>query len=67
MIPTFRQSFNAQWTDAQFRDLIARLETRTGATLGFPISETPCFLPRSLMATLGSTGLTLINQILDTP
>jgi len=40
---------------------------RTGATLGFPISETPCFLPRSLMATLGATGLTLINQILDSP
>ena len=35
--------------------------------LGFPISETPCFLPRSLMTTLGATGLTLINQILDTP
>lgn len=67
MIPALRKSFNERWTDAQFRDLIARLEMRTGATLGFPISETPCFLPRSLMATLASTGLTLINQILDSP
>lgn len=67
MIPDLRATFNAKWTEAQFRDLIARLEMRTGATLGFPIAETPCFLPRSLMATLGSTGLTLINQILDSP
>ena len=67
MIPELRASFNAAWTDARYRDLIARLEQRTGATLGFPISETPCFLPRSLTATLAATGETLINQILDTP
>ena len=67
MIPAFRKPFNDSWTDSRYRDLIARLEMRTGATLGFPISETPCFLPQSLMATLASTGLTLINQILDTP
>ena len=67
MIPELRAAFNSSWTDAQFRDLIARLEMRTGASLGFPISETPCFLPRSLMTTLGATGLTLINQILDSP
>jgi hypothetical protein len=67
VIPTLRQSFNAKWTDAQFRGLVARLETRTGATLDFPLSETPCFLPRSLMATLASTGLTLIDQVLDNP
>ena len=64
MIPALRKSFNERWTDAQFRDLVARLELRTGATLGFPISETPCFLPRSWMASLGATGLELIDQIL---
>ena len=67
MIPALRKAFNDSWTHNQFRDLVARLETRTGATLGFPISETPCFLPRSLMATLASTGVTLIDQILDNP
>lgn len=67
MIPELRAAFNRSWTDAKYRDLVRRLEARTGGTLGFPISETPCFLPRSLMTTLGATGLTLINQILDTP
>jgi hypothetical protein len=67
VIPELRASFNAAWTDAQFRDLVARLEARTGATLNFPISETPCFLPRSLMTTLAATGVTLIDQILNNP
>ncbi len=67
MIPALRTAFNQSWTEAKFRDLVARLEMRTGATLGFPISETPCFFPKSLMASLSSTGLELVNQILDSP
>jgi hypothetical protein len=67
LIASLRQSFNANWTDQKFRDLVNRLEMRTGATLGFPISETPCFFPRSLMASLSATGLELLNQILDNP
>src|SRR5688500_17174390 len=65
MIAALRQSFNAAWTEKQYRDLIGRLERRTGATLGFPISETPCFFPRSLMDSLASTGIQLIDQILN--
>lgn len=67
MIPALRQSFNASWTPQKYRDLIGRLETRTGATLDFPLSETPGFFPRSLMSTLATTGLTLLNQILQSP
>ena len=65
MIPALRTAFNASWTEAKYRDLVGRLETRTGATLGFPISETPCFFPQSLMRVLASTGLELVHQILD--
>lgn len=65
MIPSLRAAFNASWSEAQFQNLIRRLEVHTGGTLGFPISETPCFFPRSLMAALASTGLDLVNQILD--
>ncbi|HEX8027201.1 MAG TPA: hypothetical protein VF491_02010, partial [Vicinamibacterales bacterium] len=64
MIPKLRSEFNESWTDAKFRDLIRRLELRTGATLGFPISATPCFFPRSLMTSLAETGIDLVNQIL---
>lgn len=64
MIQHLRQSFNASWTEAKYRDLIQRLEQRTGATLGFPISETPCFFPATLISSLASTGLELVDQIL---
>lgn len=64
MIPRLRAEFNEKWSESAYRDLIRRLELRTGATLGFPISETPCFLPQSLMRSLASTGLDLVNQIL---
>ena len=64
MIRELRESFNRDWTDAKYRDLINRLEMRTGATLGFPISETPCFFPKSLMASLAATGSDLVHQIL---
>jgi hypothetical protein len=67
LIPTLRRAFNESWTIASFRDLVARLELRTGATLGFPISETPCFFPKSLMDELAATGVTLVRQILDNP
>ena len=65
MIPSLRTAFNASWTEKKYRDLIGRLERRTGATLEFPISETPCFFPRSLMDSLASTGIQLIDQILE--
>lgn len=67
MIKSLRQQFNASWTDAKYRDLVRTLETRTFATLGFPISETPCFLPRPLMDSLSATGVDLVNQILNSP
>lgn len=67
MVPTLRQAFNASWTEAKYRDLIRRLELRTGATLGFPISESPCFFSQSMMRSLADTGLALVDQILDNP
>jgi hypothetical protein len=67
LIPSLRESFNASWTEEKYRDLIRRLELRTGATLGFSISETPCFFPRSLMSSLAATGIELVDQILNSP
>ncbi|MFA5909108.1 MAG: hypothetical protein WC815_10060 [Vicinamibacterales bacterium] len=67
MIQSLRQQFNNSWTEARYRDLVARLELSTGATLGFPICETPCFFPRALMDELSATGLELVEQILGNP
>ena len=67
MIPDLRAAFNAKWSESAYRDLVHRLETRTGATLDIPISETPCFFPRALMDSLAATGIELIDQILNSP
>ena len=67
MVPHLRSAFNANWTENKYRDLVHRLESRTGATLDFPLSETPCFFPRSLIDSLAATGIELIDQILNRP
>ncbi len=67
MVPSLRRAFNESWTEAQYAGLRARLEARTGAALGFPISETPCFVPQSLMDELSATGALLVRQIVDSP
>ena len=67
MVPALRQAFNATWAEAKYRDVIRSLELRTGATLAFPLSETPCFFTPAFMSSLAATGLELVNQILDNP
>jgi hypothetical protein len=64
MIPALRQHFNAKWTQEQYDALQKELLSRTGTTIEFPISETPCFFPRDLIDTLVSTGEELIRQSL---
>ncbi len=67
MVPHLRAAFNQAWTEEKFRDLVGRLETRTAVPLGFPISETPCFFPKSLIDSIAATGVELVHQILDSP
>lgn len=62
MIASLRQTFNAGWTEAQFRAMVAHLERSVGGPVEFPVSETPCFFPRSLMDTLAAAGTELIHQ-----
>jgi hypothetical protein len=65
MIPALRERFNATWSEAQYAELIARLEQRTKGHVTFPIAETPCFFPRALVDTLASIGGELIQQAMN--
>jgi hypothetical protein len=67
LIPSLRSGFNTSWTEAKYADFIRRLELRTGASLGFPLSETPCFFSKSLMTSLAETGVVLVDQVLNNP
>ncbi|MGH9384522.1 MAG: hypothetical protein ACRD2N_09575 [Vicinamibacterales bacterium] len=64
MVPAYRQSFNASWSEARYESLHTTLEKRSGAPLGFHLSETPCFYSRSLMNELARLGAELVEQSL---
>jgi hypothetical protein len=65
MIPSLRSPFNAAWTQSQYDTLIAHLQRKTGGSIEFPISETPCFFPRTLIEELAAIGNELIQQSLS--
>jgi hypothetical protein len=64
MIAALRERFNRDWTPAAFARLQQRLSERTGLPLPFPISETPCFFPRPLLAEMGDTAVALVTAFL---
>jgi hypothetical protein len=61
MIPELRRAFNASWSETRYQGFLTALRTRVGS-IGFPVSETPCFLPQALMTNLASAGEELIRQ-----
>jgi hypothetical protein len=65
MIAALRARFNASWTEAQYQAMLAHLQEQTHGTIEFPVSETPCFFPRSLITELAGTGADLVGQCLS--
>lgn len=64
MIPSLRGPFNASWTEARYRVMLAHLQEQTLGKIEFPVSETPCFFPRALIEHLADVGVELIRQCL---
>lgn len=62
MIPALRQPFNAKWTEERYAKFRRLLSERVGVPIEFPVSETPCFLPRALMDDLSAAGIELTGQ-----
>ena len=62
MIPALRQAFNAAWTDDRYQAFLDGLTARVGVPIEFPVSETPCFLPRTLVDELARAGEDLVRQ-----
>ncbi len=65
MVPALRERFNRDWTPAKYARLQQRLSERTGLPLPFPVSETPCFFPRTLLDEMADTAATLVTGFLD--
>jgi hypothetical protein len=67
MIPARRQRFNQQYTPERYHRFVAETERRCGVPVEFPLSETPCFFPTSLLDRLVRVAAELIGQLLDNP
>jgi len=67
MIGVHRERFNRQFSSERYSAFVADLERRCGAPIDFRLSETPCFVPASLMGRLVTVAQELIGQLLDQP
>jgi hypothetical protein len=67
MLQPYRDNFNANFTQAKYSDLVARLKHLARATIEFRVAETPCFFSRELINELAATGATLTRQLLNNP
>lgn len=67
MIPSYRRSFNASFTQEKYDHLRREMTARCGLEVPFALCETPCFFPSALVERLGEDGKALIHQLADNP
>ena len=67
MIPSHRQRFNQNYSEAKHARFLALLQERCGEPVPFRHSETPCFLPGSLIDTMARYGREMVEQLLANP
>jgi hypothetical protein len=67
LIPSHRQRFNRDFTDTKYAHFLALLEQRCREPVGFRHSETPVFLPGSLIDTMARYGGEMVEQLLANP
>jgi hypothetical protein len=63
LIPSHRQRFNQTYSEAKYARFLALLQERCGEPAAFRHSETPCFLPGSLIDTMARYGREMVEQI----
>jgi hypothetical protein len=67
MIPSLRSDFNSRFTPEKYGTLLKTLEQRCGTPVKFRVSESPCFFPFDVLATMSHAGEELIRQLVDNP
>jgi hypothetical protein len=67
MIPSFRKQFNASFTPDKYQTFLRRIDDACGTHVSFPLSETPCFFPKSLLERMARDGEELIRQLVESP
>ena len=67
MIPALREEFNRKYTPEKHRQFMDALDKACGTHVRFRVSETPCFLPKTLLNQMAQYGRDLILQLVDNP
>lgn len=67
MIRRLRERFNREFTQERYDALITALERQCRVPMEFRLSETPCFLPASLLTRLADAAQEYIRQLLGNP
>lgn len=67
MIPSYRQAFNAGFTQEKYERLRREMTARCGMDVPFALCETPCFFPAALVERMSEDGKALIRQLVDNP
>jgi hypothetical protein len=67
MVPALREEFNRKYTPEKYRQFLADLDKTCGTHIGFRVSETPCFVPKSLLDKMAEYGSELVSQLMDNP
>jgi hypothetical protein len=67
MIPALREAFNRNFLPETYHQLLKKLSTSAGTPIAFRVSETPCFLPKSLLDQMAEYGRDLVLQLVNNP
>ena len=67
MIPALREEFNRKFTPAKYQQFLQHLDESCDTHIGFRVSETPCFVPKSLLDEMAQYGRELVSQLVDNP
>ncbi len=67
MIPALREAFNRDFQPGLYNNFLSSLGKVCGAPIGFRVSETPCFVPKSLLDKMAQYGRELVAQLVDSP
>lgn len=64
MIPHLRQHFNKSFTEEKYQRFLRRLDEACGVHIEFRVSETPLFIPETLLHTMQSAGKEIVQQLM---
>jgi hypothetical protein len=67
VIPALRNDFNTRFRPETFRTLLHSLDAIARTHIAFPVAETPCFFPSSMLEEMARIGIDLTLQLVNNP